>query len=350
MPNTTKIPRKISDLEDDSNFVSRETLDDDLKGYVKDTDYATNNKGGVVKVTSYSSGLIMHNGTITTAPATTSNIDARNEEWKPITTRNLDYAVKKALSDCKLQEEKAWTDEEKKSARELIGALERKSKATGYTGVYAFDEEGNDAIAYYTKKPTPRSLAQRNDDGSLSIGEPVNDNEATTKKYVDDSIGNYEQLELINEVEISEEITALSISEDMNGELFELREAILFGYFPKYEGDTKIPDFYFCMLNNKISGDCHDRPAMYTGLTIPQKKHSVSLFWHTKIDLKNKIRTEEMSSQVNYGEFIDLYPAYNEKVRKMYQLNDEIGTITSIGFSGGLAFKGCKFILYGVRA
>lgn len=273
------LPTKTSDLTNDSGFVDSEAL----KGYVKDTDYATYEKAGLLKLDRANGLRLDNNNNIYIDSPNDTELKEKKTVNAPLKPQMIDKIVKYGLTDNKLD----WTDEEKKSARDLLGIA-------------------NDT--------------------------------------------NYGQLELINEVEISEEITALSISEDMNGEPFELREAILFGYFPEYEGETKIPDYYFCMLNNKIYGDCHNRPAMYTGLNIPDKGNSVSWFWHTKIDLKNKIRTEEMSSQVNYGGFIDLYPAYNEKVRKMYQLNDEIGTITSIGFTGGLAFEGCKFILYGVRA
>ena len=56
--------------------------------------------------------------------ANKSEIDGRVNFYKPITPDFLDYAVKKALSDCKLSGNDAWTDEEKASARDLLGVTD----------------------------------------------------------------------------------------------------------------------------------------------------------------------------------------------------------------------------------
>ena len=68
--------------------------DADLTDYVKNTDYATGSKGGVVKV--YKGyGLEMgSSGTITTTRATEAEIDARTQGYNVITPKNLEYAVK----------------------------------------------------------------------------------------------------------------------------------------------------------------------------------------------------------------------------------------------------------------
>ena len=90
-----------------------------LDDYVKKTDYAGYGLPGVVRVSNFISGLQTDdNGNLTLAPANEYNINDREDLPRAITPKNMDYAVKKVLSDCKVE----WTDEEKTSARSLIGA------------------------------------------------------------------------------------------------------------------------------------------------------------------------------------------------------------------------------------
>lgn len=66
----------------------------DLTGYVKNTDYATADVGGVVKVRP-GYGLNCGNGVLSVRGAAQSDIDAGTNEHMPITPRNLKYAVAK---------------------------------------------------------------------------------------------------------------------------------------------------------------------------------------------------------------------------------------------------------------
>lgn len=68
-------------------------VDVDLSDYVKNTDYATGSKGGVVKVYE-GNGVSCVNGQLALVPATNTEIDARKAESLPITPKNLEYAVK----------------------------------------------------------------------------------------------------------------------------------------------------------------------------------------------------------------------------------------------------------------
>lgn len=97
--------------------------------YVKNTDYATETVGGVVKV-KQTNGLRVLSGTLDVCAANKSEIDSRTpNEYPlymissntrlPITPAMLDYAVKVALSNCKIE----WTDEEKAAALGLLGAV-----------------------------------------------------------------------------------------------------------------------------------------------------------------------------------------------------------------------------------
>lgn len=156
-----------------------ETQKVDLSEYVKKTDYATGSTAGIVKpVLGLTVGA---NGIVYIAQASESQIDAKTDGYFPITSQRLDYAVMKALSDSKLE----WTDEEKAKALELLGGA-KKMGATGYDGLYAFDTKGNQEYVYYSGKVQENAMAKRYTDGRLRVGTPVEDTDATTKKYVDD--------------------------------------------------------------------------------------------------------------------------------------------------------------------
>ena len=68
----------------------------DLTDYVKNTDYATPEVGGVVKVRNDTYGLQIgaENGIIFIKKATEKDIDGKAHEYKPIVPSNLEYAVK----------------------------------------------------------------------------------------------------------------------------------------------------------------------------------------------------------------------------------------------------------------
>lgn len=73
-----------------------ETLKQDLGNYVKITDYASNIKFGLVKGdTGY--GVAIYNGIPAISSATNAQIDAKENNYKPIVAANLDYAVRSVL-------------------------------------------------------------------------------------------------------------------------------------------------------------------------------------------------------------------------------------------------------------
>lgn len=354
MPDTTEIPTKISDLENDSNFVSSETLNEDLKGYVKDTDYATYEKAGLLKL-DRASGLALHNNNIYIDTPNDTELQEKKTVNAPLKPNMIDKIVKYGLTDNQLD----WTDEEKKSALDLLGAVMNPKPLSNC--LIAVNVDKVTPLQYSYKFPYENqfcTMAGANDGKEIRgtgyglANIPINPYHTANKKYVDDSISNYGQLELINSVEISEEITALSISEDMNGKPFELRKAIMFYYFPKYEGDTEIPGYCFAELNGKTTADYHTRSSAYTiAFKMADESNAISGLWSIEQDLKNKIRTEKSVADKNYDDKPDMFPGYHSnKTNEWHIINDEVGTIKSIGFAGGLAFKGCKFTLYGVRA
>lgn len=88
----------------------------DLTDYVKNTDYASFGKAGVMKV--YEAyGIKVTNGMAYIQSATKEEIDARTKDFKPIVPKNLDYAIKKSITTNKEE----WTEDEKLKAQERIG-------------------------------------------------------------------------------------------------------------------------------------------------------------------------------------------------------------------------------------
>lgn len=155
LPDNTKIPTKTSELENDSGFLdspptpevgkilkiksvnedgtftcewadSGSNLDVRINGesIVKDgvaeIPIATNNgKFGLVKLTGEFAGLANDNGILKLKRVSNDFIDMRLDYGAPITSGNIDYAVKCAMCDGKGA---AWTAEEQAAARERMGA------------------------------------------------------------------------------------------------------------------------------------------------------------------------------------------------------------------------------------
>lgn len=96
-----------------------------LLGSVGSKDYANGKTHGLVRFDEYygiTGGSSGSAGVPIPVWASKENIDNKsgNRFLKPSI---IDYAVKKALSDCKLSGDDAWTDEEKTLARTLLGAI-----------------------------------------------------------------------------------------------------------------------------------------------------------------------------------------------------------------------------------
>lgn len=99
------------------------TIDKDaLEEYVKNTDYATSTKAGVVKVGSDSAGVKLNSSNmIVIAGAGTKEINEKASANRPITPYYLDWAIKVGLTKNALE----FTDAEKSAARTLIDAADQ---------------------------------------------------------------------------------------------------------------------------------------------------------------------------------------------------------------------------------
>ena len=93
-------------------FGMLETQKVDLTEYVKNTDYAAYEKSGVVKVHFGTFGLSMSQGYIMTQSATNTEINAKENKYKPIVPSNLNYAVGSVkASESQSGTAKMWTSE-----------------------------------------------------------------------------------------------------------------------------------------------------------------------------------------------------------------------------------------------
>ena len=101
----------------------------DLTDYVKNTDYASSSKAGVVK-TGVSTGVSITSGLLYVVKATDDEITAKTNLYKPIVPNNLDYAVKSGITTNTIE----LTDDEKASARTWLGAISDTDYATGSVG------------------------------------------------------------------------------------------------------------------------------------------------------------------------------------------------------------------------
>lgn len=156
----------------------------DLTDYVKKTDYATGDTAGLIRAQGICGLEVDLQGICRILQAQTSDIDAKSNRYRPITAMVLDYAVKKALADCKLADtENAWTEEEQAAARELLGAVGPKDFATQSKAglVRAYSSYGTLVNANGIMSADNRTLAQyQKDSTAMFIGKGTLENIKST--------------------------------------------------------------------------------------------------------------------------------------------------------------------------
>ena len=116
-----------------------EVLDDT---YVKNTDYATSNKAGIVKTDVwYATGLVVSNGILYIAPASDAYIKEGNNLRTPIVPRNQHQSVFYGLA-------KAAGDSTQSSSSNVVGTYtdEAKSAIRNMIGAAALEDQGQDII------------------------------------------------------------------------------------------------------------------------------------------------------------------------------------------------------------
>jgi hypothetical protein len=208
-----------------------------LLGSVGTSDYASKDVAGVMKADLKKGISVDEIGCAVIYQASKYDIDKKSNVYNPITPFRLDYAVKKALSDCKLTGDDAWTNEEKAKALELLGVIlsvgatkdtvvlrdgdgriytqtpkfdshaatkkyvdegfvTKDSKVetwlAGNSTLYAtkYDSNGNptQSVEYVTSTPTSGRIPRWYGDGRIRTNAPQEELDATNKKYVDDLV------------------------------------------------------------------------------------------------------------------------------------------------------------------
>lgn len=165
--------------------------------------------------------------------------------------------------------------------------------------------------------------------------------------------GGGETWELINEITIpddAEETNALVINEDLNGNPFELKKALLFVYMPKYTGGSTIPTYAFSSLNGIYIGG--STPAAYTNFVSPNSTQNRSMWWRVSVANNGLPYHEEIAKTNVSGNKRAIGGSGTMALFDEYIID---GTepakesITEIGTKNNLIYAGCYFALYGVR-
>ena len=182
-------------VNDAWEFEGTKSAEIDNTLYVKFTDYATANKAGIVKTNASLGIAVGDHGDIRIQPAYRADILAKTNGYKPIVPNTLDYAVKVGITT----NTETLTDEEKASACEWLGAVAKRTNATGNYILYAIaPNNGGDVTIYTGFNPTPGSIpmmggltttGQSVANATLPVGIPQHDYAAANKKYVDTNKG-----------------------------------------------------------------------------------------------------------------------------------------------------------------
>lgn len=153
----------------------------DLSAYVKNTDYPTANKAGVVIA---GNGLYCNSsGSLMVTQAAPSLIESKKNAYNPITPAVLDHAVKVGVTT----NTETLTDEEKTSACEWVGAVKKMAGNTLTYSFYGTHYGGEQARMFYGFPGSTINLwvAMYGTSGWLAVGKPIEGNHATPKYYVD---------------------------------------------------------------------------------------------------------------------------------------------------------------------
>ncbi len=109
-----------------------ETLKQDLTNYVKNTDYATGAKGGVIKTVTSFGHAVNRDGFLIHQAPTKDIVDAKSHSQIPLTPHLLDYAVKVGLTT----NTEALTAEEQAAAQSWLGGSMIKTIAADENGEF----------------------------------------------------------------------------------------------------------------------------------------------------------------------------------------------------------------------
>lgn len=173
-----------------------ETQKVDLDEYVKNTDYATQDKAGVIKTAnSYGLNVTQSTGMLGIYAANEAQINAKVTNHCPITPAKLDYAVKAGITTNTLK----LTDDEKTSACSWMGAVKQvpydKNNAKqigsdGYFQGFAYVRKYDDTEAIFPigNQAQNYTIPIREHTGNFYVSNPIGATHCANKGYVDNLI------------------------------------------------------------------------------------------------------------------------------------------------------------------
>lgn len=313
LPDNTKIPTKTSELENDSGFLNSPP---------------TPEVGKILRVKS-----VNEDGTFTC-------------EWADDGGSNLDVRIN---GESIVQDGVAEIPTSRKNS---LGVIGYRSTTDGVyingEGILSIVPANNSYISnrIYSMPITPMALdyavkaAMCDGKGAAWTAEE----QAAARERM--GMNDWELIAEITIPEDAEEANALTIDTDINGKSFQLIKARLCALFPKYTGESTIPNYSFMSINGVSTGP--NAPLYYTSAWNKLSKNNRTGMIY-EIDISGPQRIEKRERSVNSGWADTYYGVATDNIGVIISDNINIQSITSIGGTSMLIYPGCKFMLYGVR-
>ena len=224
-------------IDDAWEYIGTKQLEIDLTDYVKNTDYATDSKAGVVKGNKTRAFLIDPNGSVSADVWKASEYTNVGSAFLSVGTyeNNKSRYVKEGITTNTIP----LTDEEKATACNWLGACKQPTSTAygNYLMTYNVStngEQGTNGLLKYAQSAQGWSIPYRNGNGCIDTGTPTEEAHATTKKYVDDALANLPSggekvYELVNTITVTPDTdgtlpSSVIFSLDGNGEAFNLSD------------------------------------------------------------------------------------------------------------------------------
>lgn len=319
LPDNTKIPTKTSELENDSGFL---------------VSPPTPEVGKILKIKS-----VNEDGTFTCEWADGgSNLDVRI---------NGESIVQDGVAEIPLaaKTEKAGLVTIDKYATR--GGIAKADASTGLIRIQAASKSNIDARNNSFCPIVPNYILDYAVKAAMCDGKGAAwtaEEQAAARERM--GMNDWELIAEITIPEDAEEANALTIDTDINGKSFQLIKARLCALFPKYTGESTIPNYSFMSINGVSTGP--NAPLYYTSAWNKLSKNNRTGMIY-EIDISGPQRIEKRERSVNSGWADTYYGVATDNIGVIISDNINIQSITSIGGTSMLIYPGCKFMLYGVR-
>lgn len=203
VPNVDEKEKNLFDefifINDTWEMIGSAGVEVDLAEYVKNTDYASGSKAGVVAISAFYGVRILADGGyiggVALTPEQYKNANAYSLLSKGTLNNIKNTYVKEGLT----QNDTTLTDEEKQAALNWLGGVQRVTDTSSLERVYAVGFDGTAKTLRASVNPLDSALVKFHGT-SIRVGEPIEDKHAVPKSYVDNLIS-----ELMSKVATLEE-------------------------------------------------------------------------------------------------------------------------------------------------